>query len=360
MDFHTIKALLEETDPAVLQNLFDRADETRRACVGDDVYFRGLIEISNHCKRCCAYCGISTANKNVPRYRMTADEVLEQARLIAKNGVGTTVIQAGEDAAHTTEFVAELVRRIRGETGLAITLSLGERPLSDYDEWKKAGADRYLLRFETSDLNLYQKIHPHASGLVHERTLILRHLKSLGYETGSGVMVGIPGQTYDVLAEDLVLFAELELDMIGVGPYIPHPATPLYAEWAGETFKRPAQVPNDETTTLKAVAITRLLLPYSNIPSVTALATIDRAEGRANALKAGANIVMPNFTPLKYRKLYEIYPDKACVNEEAETCLPCLEAQIKSVGRTIGKGPGISLTFQKSRGTDISANLGRP
>lgn len=332
---------LREEEEARLEELFAAADAVRAAHVGDEVHRRGLIEISNHCVRRCAYCGIRSSNTEVVRYRMETGEILACARQAKAFGYGTVVLQSGEDRAHTTDLVCELVRRIAGETGLAITLSLGERPLEDYKKWREAGADRYLLRFETTDPELFARIHPGYPGR-EPRLAILQHLRDLGYEVGSGVMIGIPGQSYDSLARDLELFRELDLDMIGVGPYIPHPATPLGEDGHPDFPDAPqgSQVPSTETQTYKVVALTRLVRPDANIPSTTALATLNTASGRELGLQRGANIVMPNLTPTAYRALYEIYPGKACLSETAAQCSLCLEGRIYNIGRTPGTGPG--------------------
>ena len=308
--------------------------------MGDEVHLRGLIEISNHCVRQCGYCGLRAGNRSLGRYRMTEDETLACAHDARLFGYGTVVLQAGEDYGLKAEGVAALVRRIKVETGLAVTLSLGERSDEELRAWREAGADRYLLRFETSDDDFYRLIHPSLPGRTSNRMAMLRRLREMGYEIGSGVMVGIPGQTWDTLVDDIEAFRHLDLDMIGVGPYIAHPATPLGdGAWAP---KAPLsdQVPNDELTVYKVVALTRLVCPQANIPSTTALATINKESGRELGLQRGANIVMPNLTPSSYRALYEIYPDKACVNETADMCRFCLEGRIASIGRRLGAGPG--------------------
>jgi len=329
---------LREDDARRLETLWRAADDTRRARVGDAVHLRGLVEISNHCVRQCAYCGLRAGNRPLVRYRMTADEIFAAARLATALGYGTTVLQAGEDYGITADWMAGIVRRIKGETPLAVTLSLGERPEEDLEVWREAGADRYLLRFETSDRALFDAIHPPRAGRPCDRIAMLRRLQALGYETGSGIMVGIPGQTCASVADDIALFRELDLDMIGIGPFIPHPATPL-----GDGSLPPAaedQVPNTELMVYKAVALTRLARPDANIPATTALATINRFNGRELGLQRGANVFMPNLTPLKYRKLYEIYPDKACVGETSEACNSCLELRMRTIGRRPGAGPG--------------------
>ena len=340
IDRDSILAWLRETDASRLEELWTRADRVRRESVGDAVHLRGLIEFSNHCVRLCGYCGIRRDNDAVRRYRMTEDEILACARQAVRFGYGTIVLQSGEDYGATAGWVAGVVGRIRNETALAITLSLGERRDEETLLWRQAGADRYLLRFETTNHELYERIHPSLGGRASDRFAQLRRLREQGYEIGSGVMVGIPGQSWADLAEDILRFRDLDLDMIGVGPYIPHPGTPL-----GQSMTRApdeAQVPNDELTTLKAVALTRLVCPASNIPSTTALATIDQVQGRELGLRRGANIVMPNLTPPEYRIAYEIYPGKACLTETAEVIHRSLRGQISALGRTIGAGRGDS------------------
>lgn len=359
-----ILAWLRENDSAKLEELWREADRVRRECVGDEVHLRGLVEFSNHCARLCGYCGLRRDNRELGRYRMTSDEILACARDAVRFGYGTVVLQSGEDFGATAEWVEGVVRRLKSETPLAVTLSLGERREPELLLWRHAGADRYLLRFETSNETLYERIHPSLPGVRSDRIGMLRRLREMGYEVGSGVMVGIPGQSWDDLANDIAMFRHLDLDMIGVGPYIPHPATPLGNVMDRGTFpgREPAegasgdraaggtpdllpageQVPNDELTTLKTVALTRLVCPHSNIPSTTALATIDRDHGRELGLRRGANIVMPNLTPPEYRIIYEIYPGKACITETAEMCHGCLAGRIQSIGRRIGTGRGDS------------------
>jgi biotin synthase len=272
---------------------------------------------------------------------MDTGEILACAQEARRLGYGTVVLQAGEDPGLGRQAVAETIRAIKRDTALAVTLSLGERSDEDLLAWREAGADRYLLRFETSDPVLYRRIHPSLPGTPSDRFAQLHRMRRMGYEIGSGVMVGIPGQTWDTLAADLLRFREFDLDMIGVGPFLPSPRTPLGAPDIASFLAAPGdQVPNDELTTLKAVALTRLVCPDANIPSTTALATLDRARGRELALARGANVVMPNVTPLPYRIQYEIYPGKACVNETAAACQGCLEGRIRSLGRSLGRGPG--------------------
>ncbi len=339
---------LRETDGRRLEALWRQADAVRREQVGDAVHLRGLIEISSFCVRQCGYCGIRAGRVGLDRYRMTPDEILDCARSAARFGYGTVVVQAGEDPQLTPEWVAGVVRRIKAECPLAVTLSLGEQDEATLRAWKEAGADRYLLRFETSNPRLFASIHPPRTGRSIDRISQLHSLRELGYEVGSGVMIGIPGQTYDDLADDVELFRTLDLDMIGVGPFLPHPETPLgQLQEEGTKARRHEgtegdgeQVPNTELMTYKVVALARLVCPCANIPSTTALATLNRESGRELGLVRGANIIMPNLTPPEYRARYEIYPAKACLYETAEQCHHCIRGRIVALGRTVGTGHG--------------------
>jgi len=349
-----ILSWLREEDPNRLEELWRQADEVRRAHVGDEVHLRGLVEISNHCARQCAYCGLRAGNRPLERYRMRPEEILDSARQAVAFGYGTVVLQAGEDSRLTRTWVADIVRQIKAETPLAVTLSLGERSDEDLAAWRMAGADRYLLRFETSNPGLFALIHPPLHDVPADRVAILRRLKALGYQAGSGIMVGLPGQSYQSVARDISLFRELDLDMIGIGPFIAHPATPL-----GNGEVRPPavgadQVPATELTVYKAVALTRLVCPEANLPSTTALATINKRNGRELGLRRGANVVMPNLTPVKYRRLYEIYPAKACIAETGDACNGCLQVRIASIGRRFGRGPGGRT--HRSRGAESNAS----
>ena len=351
LDHDQVAAWLRETDPARLGRLWARADAVRAERVGDAVHLRGLIEISNHCVRDCLYCGIRAHSEGIVRYRMTEDEILACARQAKALGYGTVVMQSGEDPGLTRDFMSGVIRAIKAETDLAVTLSLGERSDDELAAWKAAGADRYLLRFETSDPVLYRRIHPSLPGTLSDRVAQLLRMRAMGYEIGSGIMVGTPGQTWDILARDVETFRDLDIDMIGIGPFLPSPRTPLGGAAAAK-LRAPAfeQVPNDELTTLKVVALTRLVCPEANLPSTTALATIDPATGRELGLTRGANVVMPNLTPPEYRVLYEIYPGKACLHETAEVCHGCLRERIAAIGRHVGTGPG-----GRNRGSGLSA-----
>lgn len=337
MPLSEITAWLKEERAEKLEQLWQKADEVRRKHVGDEVHLRGLLEISNHCRRACLYCGLRAENSKIDRYRMSEKEIMDCVQKVVQFGFGTVVMQSGEDVGIRAKWLADIIKRIKSQTNLAVTLSLGERKDTEYALWKKAGADRYLLRFESSDPELFHYIHPSLPQEKSDRLAILRKLAKFGYEIGTGVMIGIPGQSYEMLAQDISILRDLDADMIGLGPFIAHGDTPL--------GKTPAllsenQVPASELMVYKSLALSRLVCPEANIPATTALATINKDTGRENGLNRGANIVMPNITPLEYREKYEIYPDKACVNETAEVCNICLAGRIASIGRTIGYGPG--------------------
>jgi biotin synthase len=341
MDRAEIFRWLCEMQEGHLEELWKRADSVRRAMVGDEVHLRGLIEISNYCVRQCRYCGINACSSGITRYRMTREEIISSVGEAARFGYGSVVMQSGEDPGLTKDFVSSLIREIKETTGLAVTLSFGERSDDELSAWKEAGADRYLLRFETSDPVLYDRIHPSFPGKLSNRFAQLERMRDMGYEIGTGIMIGIPGQSWETLAQDIDTFRYYDMDMIGVGPFLPSPHTLLGGHGASGFYLEPGrQVPNDELTTLKVVALTRLVCPEANIPSTTALATINPASGRELGLSRGANVVMPNVTPPQYRVLYEIYPGKACIHETALVCRDCLERRIALIGRVLGKGPG--------------------
>jgi biotin synthase len=326
-------------DQVKLASLWEIADQERARRVGDCVHLRGLVEISNHCVRSCHYCGISTANTALQRYRMQHDEILACAKQAVAFGYGTLVLQAGEDPGLNAQFVADLIRSIKHSTPLAVTLSLGERSPAELELWRASGADRYLLRFETSDRELFARIHPPRNNqTVSDRIALLRIIQSLGYETGSGIMVGIPGQTYESVARDLLLFRDLDLDMIGVGPYLSHPASPMAR--ATGTDAGAQQVPATEQMACIVVALTRLMCPEANIPSTTALATINSTQGRTHGLTRGANVCMPCLTPVQYRCLYEIYPEKAGSQITPEGSHRDVLKTLAGLNRPVGHGPG--------------------
>lgn len=330
---------LREEDPSRLDELFRTADAIRRDYVGEEVHLRSLVEISNACVRQCAYCGLRAANTHLKRFRMHAEEILDCAHEAARLGLGTIVLQAAEDYQMALEWIASIIDRIKSETPLAVTLSLGERTAGELAAWREAGADRYFLRFETSDLELYRKIHPPLPGRPVNRIEMLQTLKSMGYETGSGVMIGIPGQSYASLARDILLFRQLDLDMIGVGPWISHPRTPMGSGRLAPQCPPEDQVPNTEMMTYKVISLTRLFCPETNIPSTTALATLNPENGYELGLMRGANVIMPNMTPQQYRDDYEIYPKKTLLSH-GRSRIEDIHSRIRSIGRIPGKGPG--------------------
>ncbi len=307
------------------EDLFATADRIRENEVGNEIFLRGIIEFSNVCERNCLYCGLRKANDKLERYRMTDEEILETAREIKAAGISTVVLQSGEDSHYTAGHICNLVRAIKEETGLVITLSLGERPQEDYKAFGEAGANRYLLKHETASPELYKYLRPGCR--LDHRVSCLKTIKALGFETGTGNMVGLPGQTYDILADDLLLMKILDADMLGIGPFIAHPDTPLTG------------IDNDDLElTLRVIAIARLLTRNTNIPATTALATLNPF-GRLHALQAGANVVMPDFTPQQYKSRYDIYPGRADVGS-ARDIIVKLEKDFQTIGRTINYSVG--------------------
>ena len=302
----------EQNEPALLK----RADRIRKKYVGDAIHLRGLIEFSNICRNNCLYCGIRRGNGKVARYRMKEDELIETARRAAALGFKTVVMQSGEDMYYTQEKMFDV----------AVTLSVGERSYGDYKAFREAGADRYLMRIETTDKDLYHRLDPGMSWQHRYECLLM--IKELGYELGSGIMVGLPGQSLESIAADLMFLRRLGVDMAGIGPFIPHPETPLAGEPDGSLH-----------LALRTMAIMRLLLPDINIPATTAMESL-HPDGRMMALQGGANVVMPNVTEGEYRKLYELYPGKICVNDTPVHCRSCISRKILSIGRTIGTGYG--------------------
>lgn len=290
------------------------ADEIRKKYVGDAVHLRGLVEFSNICKRNCLYCGLQSSNVNVERYRLSKEEILRIAKSGVEAGYKTIVMQSGEDSYFNSKILCEIISDIKS-LGAALTLSLGERTYDEYKAFKDAGADRYLIRIETTDENLYKKMHPYSD--FQNRKRCLRDLKKIGFETGTGCLVGLPGQSFESLADDILFFKELDADMIGIGPFISHPDTPLAGEPNG-----------DFHLALKVMAITRLVLPDINIPATTAMETL-KENGRLLALQSGANVVMPNLTDSEHKKLYSIYPNKVSVTREDVALM------LKDIGRYV-------------------------
>jgi biotin synthase len=296
-----------EKNSARIEQLTQQADAVRRASVGDSIYLRGLVEFSNICVCGCTYCGLRVQNNQIDRYRLSGQEILQCAEEADKLDYDTVVLQAGDDPNMDPKWLGSLISSIKKKFNLVVTLSVGEQTEEIYRYWRDCGAERYLLKFETSDEKLFSFIHPGKKKGLSSRIKQLGILKKLGYETGGGIMVGLPGQTLKSVQRDIELFAELELDMIGIGPYIPHPETPLSGYQDGKQVAGEIEVRNDALTTCKVISLARLVCPKANIPVTTALASID-SEGLEKGLRAGANVLMPNITPFKYRTLYRIYP----------------------------------------------------
>ena len=320
--------------------LFQAADEVRRQFVGDEVYLRGLIEFSNYCKNDCMYCGIRRSNTCAKRYRLSPQEIVTLAQKAAGYGYKTVVLQSGEDLWFSADKMADIVRQIK-KMGLAVTLSIGEKTREEYALYRKAGADRYLLRIETTDKALYEKLDPQMSW--DNRARCLTDLKELGYEVGSGSLVGLPGQTITSLADDLLFFKQLPVDMAGIGPFIPHPHTPLANNTTQGHFE----------LALKMMAVMRLLLPDINIPATTAMETL-HPQGRIFALQSGANVVMPNVTEGEPRKMYELYPGKICTGDTPQKCRYCIAGKIESIGRTVQMSYGFHGEYLRNKNAAFS------
>ena len=305
------------------RELFHKADEVRREHYGLDVYIRGLIELTNHCKNNCYYCGIRSGNISLERYRLDERQILSCCHEGYELGFRTFVLQGGEDGFFSDTYICGLVSQIRSLfQDCAITLSLGEKTYASYKAYYEAGADRYLLRHETADAEHYKMLHPDSMSLEN-RKQCLYDIKEIGYEVGTGFMVGSPFQTTEHLIKDLRFLQELGPDMIGIGPFISHKDTPF------KSFKN-----GDLHLCLRLIAVLRLMFPYALIPATTSLGTV-AGDGRELGLSAGANVVMPNLSPVSVRKLYELYDDKICTGEEAAECRHCIDHKVKSIGYNI-------------------------
>ena len=324
--------LLGARNPGEVEAIRRAARGALRRDIGDAVSFRGLVEFSNRCACDCSYCGIRAGNAELPRYAMTKDEILAAARLCVEAGYGSIVLQSGErrDAAFV-DFVEDTVREIKRTTrtpslpaGLGITLSVGEQTAETYRRFRDAGAHRYLLRIETSHRELFARLHP-AGQSFDARLACLRQLRALGYQVGTGVMIGLPGQTVAMLADDVAFFREMDVDMIGMGPYLVHEHTPLAGGW--EPLAAFDQA-------LLMIAVCRLVLRGANIAAATALQAV-KPEGRERGLEFGANVVMPNLTPRDYRGRYRLYAGKPCVDERPEACRACLAGRVRRLGRSV-------------------------
>ena len=308
------------SSPAYDRELQRNADEVRREHYGDAVFLRGLIEFTNYCKNNCFYCGIRAGNTSAERYRLSKEDILACCEEGYSLGYRTFVLQGGEDPYYTDDLICDIVSSIRKRfPDCAITLSIGEKPRESYRRFFDAGANRYLLRHETADPAHYSLLHPESMS-SENRKRCLFDLKEIGYQVGSGFMVGSPYQTVDDLIADLRFLQKLRPDMIGIGPYITHSATPFADMESGSV-----------ELTLRLLSVLRLMFPYALLPSTTALGTLS-PNGRELGLQHGANVVMPNLSPVSARKKYEIYENKICTGEESAQCRGCLEMRVKSAG----------------------------
>lgn len=312
-----------------LAALYKRSDEVRQKYCGDDVHLRGIIEFSNYCEQDCLYCGLRISNEALTRYRMTKEEILTTADYIVKAKIKTIVLQSGEDSSYTKEYIADVIKSIKEKYDVAITLSLGERSFEDYDAWKEAGADRYLLKHETANKRLYSAIHNRQS--LDERVGHLEYLRSIGFQAGSGNIIGLPGQSIEDIAEDILLCKKLISDMASFSPFIPSNDTPFH-----NVSKA------DLEMTLKTMAVARIVLKDAHIPSTTALGSLVE-NGREKGLEIGANVVMPNYTPNPYRQNYKIYEGKICITDDPLACAGCLRFKIEALGRSISEDQGHTL-----------------
>lgn len=325
-----LAAVVSNTDAEAAEVLRAAAYELKCRHSGKVVSMRGLVELGNVCAKDCFYCGIRRSNINVDRYRLSVDEVERLAEANARFGYASIVLQGGEvEAEANTEFVEECLRRIR-RFDLGVTLSLGEQDEDVYRRWKEAGASRYLLRIETSSSRLYSSLHP-PSHSFERRVECLRALRRCGYQVGTGTMSALPGQTPEDLADDILFFAAIDADMIGMGPYIPHPDTPLAAVAGGISAEDRIRV------ALNMITATRLHLHDVNIAATTALQALAH-DGRERGILAGANVMMPNITDVKYRRNYQLYAGKPCLDENASLCRGCLERRLAAIGERVNYG----------------------
>ncbi|MPQ44891.1 [FeFe] hydrogenase H-cluster radical SAM maturase HydE [Clostridium tarantellae] len=314
--------------------LIEKANEIRIDNYGNKVYMRGLIEFTNYCSKNCLYCGIRAENKKAERYRLTEEQILECVDLGDKLGYKTYVLQGGEDFYFTDEKMVSIIKKIKKKYPQnVVTLSIGERSFNSYKKMFEAGAERFLLRHETASKELYNKLHPNSS--FKNRIQCLKNLKKIGYQVGAGFMVGIPEQTNENLVEDLLFLKEFKPHMCGIGPFIPHKDTPLKNEKGGTLEK-----------TIIMLALVRLLLPEVLLPATTALGSID-SNGREKGIKAGANVVMPNLSPINVRNKYSLYDGKLSIGDEAAECKICIESRIKKAGFTVDICRGDNVSWLK-------------
>ncbi len=315
-----ITDILKDNSKEATDYLYKKSDEVCKKSYGNSVFIRGIIEMSNICARNCNYCGIRAKNSEPQRYRLSADEIIELAEGAYNMGYRTLVLQCGEEP-YYDDKLAEIITQIKSKFDMAITLSVGEKSKELYKEWKIAGADRFLLRIETTDKDLYNSLHP--DGSFENRIECLYNLKELGYEVGTGIMIGLPNQTIESIAKDIMFFKDIDADMIGMGPFIAHHQTPL------KDCK-----PTNFNFVLKVLAVTRLVNKTANIPATTSMGTLKKG-GREEALLVGANVIMPNYTPQSYRKFYQLYDNKICINEDANESMKNIKIQLKKIGKDL-------------------------
>jgi biotin synthase len=333
-DIDDIVFLLELNQPQDVQMLYSFADRIRRDFAGDEILIRGIIEFSSYCRNACAYCGLNRNNKKLRRYRLSRKQIFDCVETLTNTGIKTVVLQSGEDNELDVCELAELIADIKSRYDTAVTLSVGEWSKKDYELWKQAGADRYLLKIETSNRELYRKLHPDMS--YDNRLRCLEYIKELNYQTGCGCIVGLPGQSVEDIAEDILFFRRWDFDMLGMGPLVPHYNTALANEAHG-----------DIALTLKTLAVARIVSKRTHLPANTALQTIGGESALRTALSVGANVVMPNFTTPSLKKLYEIYPNKRCVFESPGQTIVNINSIVSDIDRQVQWSRGDAIRMKK-------------
>jgi biotin synthase len=321
--------LLSLTGQEDIDFLFKKANQVRHQFVGDEVHLRGVIGFSNFCEENCIYCGLREDNFSLPRYRMNPDEIINTAKIIANEGIYTIMLQSGVDSFYDADMISYIIYSIKQNANIAVTLSIGERRFDEYKAWRIAGADRYMLKHETANEKHYFAYHDKKN--LNDRVSHLRYLKQIGYQVASGSLIGLPLQTVEDIADDILLCKELDVDMAAFGPFVPAPFTPYKTQKAGNI-----------DMSLKTIAVTRIVLKDVHIPASSALDTIDK-EGREKGLRCGANVVMPDFTPHPYREQYVIYPGRAGISEDPLATHKNIQARIEAIGRKVSASRGDSL-----------------
>ncbi len=336
-----IEHLLSLQDDAEMQLLFEAADAVRSRYVGDGVLLRGLIEFSNVCRGTCRYCGLNRNNERLERYSLSERQILECVAEIHAHRIGTVVLQCGQDAGFDPQWLASLIERIKAAYDMAVTLSAGEYPHDIYELWKQAGADRYLLKIETVDPALYRSLHPGMS--LDNRLRCLSDLFELGYQVGTGNLVGLPGQNIEHLADDILFFSRGGFGMLSISPFIPHACTPLRDFPAGDLW-----------LTCKTLAVARIVTKNAHMPASTAVASLGGRDHRIHALRAGANVVMPNFSPSNYRPLYEIYPGKRGIALAASQSINAIRELVSRIDRKVDCGRSDCLESVSGSGVPLA------